>query len=127
MDVEALTPHQHAAAAGVTRGVKCLCPITSGTSRLRQADGGELQHVEREPQHQRRPSDPGPRGGRRVLRPDLRWRRPHRGRPEGLAPAVCQAGRHLNCIAALDWQKKISLRLMHGFSFFLITIKLSTV
>lgn len=94
-----------AAVAGDAQGVNCMCHLDvsaflSGTSRLRSTDGGELQRSEWEPE--RRPSHPGPQRDQRALLPGLRWRRPHRGRSEGLAQTVHQAGRHLNSCAALD-------------------------
>lgn len=96
MDAQTLTPH---AVAGVAQGVKCMCSFfTSGTSRLRAADGGELQHAEREPQRGPGPRRRRPPGPGRGLLPGLRRRGPRRGRPEGLAQAVRQAGRRLNRI-----------------------------
>lgn len=99
-----LLPYE-AAVEGVTQGVNGMCdldvsPFISGTSRLRPTDGGELQHSEREPEHcpnpERWPSDPGPQRDRHLLFPDLWWRWPHRGRTQGLAETVRQAGRPLN-------------------------------
>lgn len=78
----------------------CVCDlsvcVTSLVFRLRAADGGELQHSEREPECrprvERRPSQPGPPTHQHLLLPGVWWCRPDGGRPEGLAATVHQAG-----------------------------------
>ncbi len=116
IDVITLTPHQHHAVTTSSCRSRChtryevdMSWFFSGTSRLGSADGGELQHSERQPDHRPRaeqcPSDLGPHRDQRVLLSALWWCWPHWGWTERLAQTVCQAGRHLN----ISYFKKASV------------------